>query len=81
MILLKNDNLLPLNKNKVNFRKKIEDGEISESCVDDKVRRILRVMFAIGMFDENRKPGAINTPEHQVAALKTAEEAIDPIEK
>jgi len=58
------------------FQKKIEDGEISESVVDDKVRRILRVMFAIGMFDKNRKPGAINTLEHQTVALKTAEEAV-----
>jgi beta-glucosidase len=58
------------------FQKKIEDGEILESVVDDKVRRILRVMFAIGIFDENRKPGSMNTTEHQATALRAAEEAI-----
>ena len=30
---------------------KIKNGELSESKLDDKVRRILRVMFTIGLFD------------------------------
>ncbi|QDA61568.1 glycoside hydrolase family 3 C-terminal domain-containing protein [Hymenobacter jejuensis] len=45
--------------------------------VDDKVRRILRVMYATNMLDgAKRKPGAYNTKEHQATALKVAEEGI-----
>ena len=53
----------------------IKNGEVSESVINDKVRRILHVMFAIHMFD-HRSPGAINTPEHHETALKIAEEGI-----
>ncbi|MBC6989548.1 glycoside hydrolase family 3 C-terminal domain-containing protein [Hymenobacter sp. BT491] len=45
--------------------------------VDDKVRRILRVMYATNILDgAKRKPGAYNTKEHQATALKVAEEGI-----
>ena len=53
----------------------IKSGEISESVVDDKVRRILWVMFKTKMFDK-RSSGAVNTKEHQAIALKTAQEGI-----
>ncbi len=55
--------------------KMVENGEVPESVVDDKVRRILRVMYKTHMF-EDRKKGDINTPEHQALAKKVAEEAI-----
>ena len=45
--------------------------------IDDKVRRILRVMYATDMLGgTKRKPGAYNTAEHQATALKVAEEGI-----
>ncbi|WP_082773785.1 glycoside hydrolase family 3 C-terminal domain-containing protein [Hymenobacter sp. PAMC 26628] len=45
--------------------------------VDDKVRRILRVMYATHMLGgAKRQPGALNTKEHQATALKVAEEGI-----
>jgi beta-glucosidase len=45
--------------------------------VDDKVRRILRVMYATKMLGgAKRQPGALNTKEHQATALKVAEEGI-----
>ncbi|WP_324673544.1 glycoside hydrolase family 3 C-terminal domain-containing protein [Hymenobacter sp. GOD-10R] len=45
--------------------------------LDDKVRRILRVMYATNMMGgTKRKPGAYNTKEHQATALKVAEEGI-----
>ncbi len=53
----------------------VGEGQVPESVIDDKVRRILRVMFAIHKFD-HRSPGAINTPAHQETALKIAEEGI-----
>ncbi len=53
----------------------IESGEIEESLIDQKVRRLLRVMFAINAFGE-RDAGAYNTPEHQGIARQIADEAI-----
>ncbi|MBD2723136.1 glycoside hydrolase family 3 C-terminal domain-containing protein [Hymenobacter sp. BT189] len=48
-----------------------------EPLLDDKVRRILRVMYATNMLDgKKRQPGAHNTSAHQATALKVAEEGI-----
>ncbi|MGI4740859.1 MAG: glycoside hydrolase family 3 C-terminal domain-containing protein [Janthinobacterium lividum] len=44
--------------------------------LDDKVRRILRVMYATHQLGDKRQPGAYNTKEHQATALKVAEEGI-----
>ena len=45
--------------------------------LDDKVRRILRVMYATDMLGgTKRQAGAYNTKEHQATALKVAEEGI-----
>ncbi|MEO1260184.1 MAG: glycoside hydrolase family 3 C-terminal domain-containing protein [Bacteroidota bacterium] len=53
----------------------VKSGQVEESVVDEKVRRILRVMFRIHKFDE-RPPGAYNTAEHQAVARRVADEAI-----
>jgi len=58
------------------FREAIQRGELPVALVDDKVRRNLRVMFRIGMFDKGRKPGERNTDRHQQAALEIAREGI-----
>jgi len=55
----------------------VKSGVVNESLIDDKVRRILRIMYrtkVIGGGD--RGAGSFNTPEHQATALKIAEEAI-----
>ncbi|MDQ2769694.1 MAG: glycoside hydrolase family 3 C-terminal domain-containing protein [Bacteroidota bacterium] len=45
--------------------------------LDDKVRRILRVMYATKMLGAaKRQPGSHNTAAHQATALKVAEEGI-----
>ncbi|MFD1875597.1 glycoside hydrolase family 3 C-terminal domain-containing protein [Hymenobacter bucti] len=45
--------------------------------IDDKVRRILRVMYATNMLGgTKRQTGSHNTREHQATALKVAEEGI-----
>ncbi len=56
----------------------IESGEVKESTIDDKVRRILRVMFELGLFDRTRteNPAMVNTPEHQRIAYRAAVEGI-----
>lgn len=53
----------------------LKRGEVAESYLDDKVRRILNVMLAINKFGK-RAPGERNTKEHQQTALKIAEEGI-----
>jgi len=58
------------------FKKMIEQGEIPESVLDDKVRRILRMQLSIGMMDPNRKEGERNTTAHRAAAQKIIEQGI-----
>lgn len=53
----------------------VKSGKVDESILDDKVRRILRVLFRTRMAHES-KSGEYNTPAHQQATLKIAEEAI-----
>ena len=58
------------------FLNMIKAGKIPESVADEKARRILRVQHTIGMYDENRLPGARNTQEHQAAARRIATEGV-----
>jgi len=54
----------------------IKSGNIPVEVLDDKVRRILRVQYSIGMYDEKRLQGERNTKAHQEAARKIAVEGI-----
>jgi len=54
----------------------VKDGKVPVSVIDEKVRRILRVMFKTHMIGSKRTPGAYNTRPHQLTALKIAEEGI-----
>ena len=54
----------------------VKAGKIPEYLIDEKVRRILYVMFKTNMIDGKRKPGAYNTKQHEQTALKIAEEGI-----
>lgn len=58
--------------------KAVRDGEVPEDLINDKVRRILRVTFLAGLFDDPKpaRRGAINAPEHRALAQRLAEEAI-----
>ena len=60
------------------IKESLENGECTEDEFNDNVKRLLRVMFLTGLFDEEDKvpPGSRNTPEHQVIAKKIAEEGI-----
>ena len=57
------------------FLELLKTGEIPESVVDDKVRRILRLMFRTNM-NKNRPLGKMNTKEHHEVARKVATEGI-----
>lgn len=56
----------------------IKSGKVKISTINDKVKRILRVMFKLGLFDHALKPdpALINTPEHREVAYRAAVEGI-----
>ncbi len=54
----------------------VRNGQAPEYLIDDKVRRILYVMYKTNMIDGKRIKGSFNTKEHQQTAQKVAEEGI-----
>ncbi len=66
----------------------VRSGKISEDVVDEAVRRILRVKFALGLFDHpyvQDSPAYEPTPEKRALTRKVADETIvllknDPVE-
>lgn len=58
------------------LKKMVEEGEISEKVIDEKVIRILMLMKRLHMLDGERKSGAYNTPKHWQAALDVARESV-----
>ncbi len=55
----------------------VENGIIEPAIIDDKVRRILRIMFRLGILGGASRPeGKFSVPEHQTAAKEIALEAI-----
>jgi beta-glucosidase len=58
------------------FLQLLKTGKVPVSVLDDKVRRHLRVMLAIGALDHPTGGGSINTREHQTTARQVAEEGI-----
>jgi beta-glucosidase len=57
------------------FLEGIRNGTYPVSLLDDKVRRNLRMLYFASAVD-GRRPGSINTREHQAVARKVAEEAV-----
>lgn len=57
------------------FLKAIKSGELSEDLVNDKVRRILRLMYRTNL-NPNRPLGRLNNKEHHDVALKVATEGM-----
>ncbi|NDW13295.1 glycosyl hydrolase [Bacteroides sp. 214] len=57
------------------YLKLIESGEFSTKELDDKVRRVLRLGFRTAM-NKEKPMGSLNSPEHNLAGRKIAEEGI-----
>jgi len=57
------------------FLEMLKAGEIEESVLDDKVSRILRLMFRTNM-NPDRSLGSLNTPEHLDVARRVGGEGI-----
>jgi len=63
--------------NQENVIQAIREGRMKESKVDDKVRRMLRAMFAMDLFSNEIPPGgAVLTQEHLDLAQRVAEAGI-----
>jgi len=54
----------------------VKNGKVPEHLIDEKVRRILYVMYRTGMINGKRSPGEYNTKKHQQTAARVAEEGI-----
>lgn len=56
----------------------VEEGKVSQARIDDAVRRILRLKYRIGLFDEPNTGGKgfekFGSEEHATLALRSAEE-------
>jgi len=63
---------------KTQLKNAFEEGKFSEETLNGNIRRLLRVMFLVGLFDEKSTlpSGSRNTPEHQSIARKIAENGI-----
>jgi beta-glucosidase len=55
----------------------IQRGEIPQSVINDKVKRVLHLMYKINMLGGKiRQKGSFNTPKHQKTALEIAQQAV-----
>ncbi|MHB1050281.1 MAG: glycoside hydrolase family 3 C-terminal domain-containing protein [Bacteroidota bacterium] len=54
----------------------IAAGKVKESVIDDKIKRLLRVMFRKGYFDTSLDIPSANAPEHRAVALDVARAGI-----
>lgn len=65
------------------LKKQVEEGLVKESQIDDAVRRILKIKFKLGLFDdpyrycnEDREKRLVYAPEHLDAALDVAKKSM-----
>jgi beta-glucosidase len=55
----------------------ISSGKVKQAVIDDKVRRMLRAMFSIGLFERSESEGgAVDTPEQRAVARMVAAQSI-----
>lgn len=56
----------------------VKKGEVSEAAVDDKIRRLLRVRFKAGLFDQQSlvDETVVHREEHKQLALEAAKQSI-----
>lgn len=56
--------------------KAVEEGKVNEEVINEKIRRILRLMYKINIFSNDRKRGRYNSPKHREKTLYIARESI-----
>jgi beta-glucosidase len=61
---------------KDNVLRSVKEGRVDEKTVDDKIRRMLRAMLVMGLFDSTKvDTSALNSPENRALALRAAQES------
>jgi len=65
------------------LKKQVEDGQVDSKLIDDAVRRVLRVKFMLGLFDDpyrycdaEREKKEVYAPEHLEASLDVAKKSM-----
>jgi beta-glucosidase len=58
------------------LKEAVLSGKVDTALIDDKARRVLRVIFNSGAMDPDRRQGSIITPEHLETAYRVASEAV-----
>lgn len=56
--------------------KAVKEGEVKEELIDEKVRKILKLMYRLNIFSEDRKIGEYNSFESRQKTLDIAREAV-----
>ena len=56
--------------------KAVKEGEVKEELIDEKVRKILKLMYRLNIFSEDRKSGEYNSFESREKTLDIAREAV-----
>lgn len=54
----------------------VKECKVTEEVVNEKIRRILRMMYKINAFSDDRKRGIYNSPKHREKTLDIARESI-----
>ena len=54
----------------------VKEGKVSQSTLDDKVRRILRIMMRFGLFERPAKPGSIDYAAQAQVARRVAQAGV-----
>ncbi|WP_195987122.1 glycoside hydrolase family 3 C-terminal domain-containing protein [Clostridium sp. D53t1_180928_C8] len=54
----------------------VREGQVKEELIDEKVRKILKLMYRLNMFSEDRKSGEYNSFESREKTLDIAREAV-----
>lgn len=52
----------------------VRDGKVSEATIDERARRVLRMMFRIGLLDPDRTIPTVSVAAHGATARRAAEE-------
>jgi beta-glucosidase len=61
---------------KDNVLKAVKEGRVDEKTINDKIRRMLRAMLVMGLFDSTKADtSALDSPRHRALALKVAQES------
>jgi beta-glucosidase len=58
------------------LEKVVKEGRVTEEIINEKIRRILRLMYKINVFSDDRKRGIYNSPAHRQKTLDIARESI-----